>query len=345
MTDPATAHEPPTQPPAPQPAAARAKFPVVKSLVLLGVTALVLWAVVAGLTEQGEVLEAFMRAPAWVLLIATAISTVQMFISVLRWQLVLRAVDCRVGFSRVLRVVLACWPLAVVTPSRASDLIRAWLLRDRLDPIVGAGTVIGEKVVDLFSLSLMGTVGMFIAGKPLWGAALLCMNLGVVTGVLLVRYQRERFFRLPGVRKIAPKLERLAFTVDGLMARPGLFAVIVCTSITSWTLAGTLLAVLLHGFGADVPWYYVLGLWPPSIFAGIAVPTAAGMGGRDAAFVMLLTGVGLSIDRGAVLAATLGYALYGAWLWVIVGLPVMVRTGAREYFKAPQTPPEASTAA
>ena len=69
-----------------------------------------------------------------------------------------------------------------------------------------------------------------------------------------------------------------------------------------------------------------VSLWPLAIFAGMVPITLAGMGTRDAAFVYLLTATSASaIDQGAVVTATIAYALIGTWLIAVIGLPFAVR--------------------
>src|SRR6185312_13022539 len=62
--------------------------------------------------------------PAWISA-AVAMATAAVLLGTLRWQLVVRAMHYPLGFGRALSVVLAAWPLALITPSRAGDFARA----------------------------------------------------------------------------------------------------------------------------------------------------------------------------------------------------------------------------
>ncbi len=308
------------------------RAPVWQALLFIGVSVAVLVVVVRWLAGQGEFMQA-VRGADWGALPLVLLATgAQLLLSTWRWQLILKGLDCAVSYRRTLGVVLACWPPAAVTPSRASDLLRAWMLRDVLDPFVGMGSVITEKAIDVLALSFLGSLGLVLAGLYFGAATQAGVGLAAAGVLALALFARPFLLglldaseRLAGLR---PKFEALFGALDALRRRPALFLLVFGTALASWSLAGTMLFLLLGMFGADVPAGFVLAFWPAAIFAGMLPLTLAGMGTRDAAFVLLL-GTVVAVAEGPVLAATVGYALLGTWLWVLVGLPFMLRAGFR----------------
>lgn len=294
----------------------------------LALSGLLMWAVVAALAERGAFFDALRGADWSALPLVLGIAVGQLALSTWRWVLILRAVGCGVPFRDALAVVLTTWPLAALTPSRLSDLLRAWLLRERLDPFVGAGTVVAEKVVDLLVLCLLGGLGLALSGLW-WGAgAGALVLLGALGGLWLLVVARERLLGLPGVRRVRAKLAQMLVAVDALRTQPRIGLLVVSTAVLSWSSAGLMLYALLGMFHAGVAPLAVMAFWPAAIFAGLAPVTLAGLGTRDAAFVLLLRAASdAPVAEGAVLAATLGYALFGTWSWAIVGLPFTVRAG------------------
>lgn len=259
-------------------------------------------------------------------------------LSVARWGWILAAMGYRVDFSRLAYAILATWPMAVFTPSRASDVLRAFCIRDRVPLYSGAGSVIVEKMVDVQSLALLALVGGVAHG--LWGFAVVPLTIFVAAwgGIGVLFWQRERFLALPLMRPFAERFRRVLAPLDGLRARPRYFVAVALSSLASWMTAVLLLDALLELFGARIPFFAILSLWPLAMFAGLVPVTVAGMGTRDGAFVYLLEGVTeLTLDRGAVAAATLGFSFIATWLLAFGGLPFMIHFFSRTWH--PQRPP------
>jgi uncharacterized protein (TIRG00374 family) len=101
---------------------------------------------------------------------------------------------------------------------------------------------------------------------------------------------------------------------------------VIGSSLAAWTLASIIVHLLLLATGSDLSFGVTMSLWPLAIFAGMVPVTVAGMGTRDAAFLIALrASVDVPVREESVLAATLGYSLIATWLLVILGLPFAIR--------------------
>jgi len=143
-----------------------------------------------------------------------------------------------------------------------------------------------------------------------------------------------------GGGRLRSGLRRFAGAISSALAQPGRLALAFLTSLLAWLLACAMLFVLLAVFGSVLPWWVILAGWPLAALAGTLPITLAGMGTRDGAFLLILAWLRAApSSEAAVLSATLGYAALGIWLWILVGIPFMLRLGVLESRGTPIGPP------
>ena len=294
-------------------------------LPVLVLTVAILWWLIGSLAGAETFASAFSRADPSYVGLAVVLAVANLFLGVLRWKLIVDAMGTRVSYRRCLHAVLATWPLALVVPARAGDVLRALAIRDRVPVIEGMGSVLLEKAIDVQSLCLLAVVGCVALRQP--ALAVVPAGLGLAAWGFLVamRYWRDAVLRLvPGART-RTKLSRLGAPLDGLAGRPVHALAVLASSVAAWLFAASIVHALLQATSAGVPAMATLALWPLAVFGGLVPLTLAGMGTRDAAFLYLLPAVGVRVSEGPVIAATVGYAIVGTWLFAAVGLPFAIR--------------------
>jgi uncharacterized membrane protein YbhN (UPF0104 family) len=249
-----------------------------------------------------------------------------------RWALVLRALGYRVGLGRLLVVMLATWPPTVVVPSRANEVLRAVAIRGAVPLAVGTGSILTEKLIDLFVLLVFASAGAAARGLGAVAFTIGAAAVAQVVVVVAIGRRRDAFARLPLLRDRPGLLDRLFAASDVLLRRP---LDLLSVSLVSLVIRGLTVGVghaLLVAVDAGVPWVDTMTLWPAAILVGILPMTLGGMGTRDAAFIYLLHtvhAVGAGAATGAsLLAATMGYSVVATWSFAIIGLPFMVREAA-----------------
>jgi uncharacterized membrane protein YbhN (UPF0104 family) len=255
-----------------------------------------------------------------------------------RWQLVLAAMDHRVGLGRLLVIMLATWPPAVVVPSRANEVLRAVALRGQVPLADGTGSILAEKLIDLFVLLVLACTGAAIQGLGVVAVAIGGAAAAQVACMVLVGKRRSSLDRLPFLRSRPGLVDRLLLASDILARRPGALAVVSVVSLVLRVLTVGVGYTLLVAVGAGVSLFDTLTLWPVAILVGILPVTLGGMGTRDAAFIYLLRAVSPAGAAGApavgaagaILAGTLGYSAVSMWSFALIGLPFMVREAAAE---------------
>lgn len=254
-----------------------------------------------------------------------------------RWALVLRALGYRVGLARLLVVMLATWPPTVIVPSRANEVLRAVAIRGDVPLAVGTGSILTEKLIDLFVLLVIACVGAAARGLGLVALAIGVAAVAQVVVVVAVGTRREAFARLPLVRDRPGLLDRLFAASDVLLRRPRDLLLVSLVSLVIRALTVGVGHALLVAVDAGVSLVDTVTLWPSAILVGILPMTLGGMGTRDAAFIYLLRTVspaGAATTGASLLAATMGYSLVATWSFAIIGLPFMVREAAGGFSRA-----------
>lgn len=292
---------------------------------LFALTATLLAVLVHAFGGSGPFFAAVRGASANSVALAFGIALVCVLLGAERWRIVLSAMGYTLPYRRSLEVVLAAWPLVVVTPSRTNEFLRALAIRDRVPLASGAGSVLAEKVMDVFVL-----LGLACAGAALHGFGLVSALLGLgmlseIAVVAAVVKNRKLLGRLPFFRTRTSRLEQLFAAFEALLHAPFKLAALGAVSLTIRLFTISVTYVLLVAVGAHVGWLDTLALWPLATLIGLVPVTVAGMGTRDAAFIYLLKSGGQLLARPAVLAATMGYSVIAVWSFALLGLPFMLR--------------------
>jgi uncharacterized protein (TIRG00374 family) len=242
-----------------------------------------------------------------------------------RWSLVLGAMGYSLPIGRSLNVLLAVWPLAVVTPSRTNELLRPLLVRDIVPLAEGAGSVLAEKAIDLFVLLVFAAVGASLQRQ--WALAGIISAAIIAEALVLVALamRRDWLVRLPLVRRRPQTVDEIFGAYEAFRREPARLVTVACVSLLIRFLTVAITYALLIAVGSDVGFFDTVTLWPAAMLVGLAPLTLAGMGTRDAAFIYLLGARGAHVSRSAVLAATMGYSAVAIWSFAILGIPLMVR--------------------
>lgn len=289
-------------------------------------TVLVLFVLIRHLTGTQTLAQTFAKAHWQWLWIPFTWMTINLFFAGLRWYLILVATGYPIPFSRIMFAVLATWPLALITPSRASDLLRAWCIRDQVPLAQGTGSVMAEKVIDLQSLGLYTLLGSILTGLWFWGLAALVALLSLWIIILALLHALERILQHRWLQRWHDPIRRFFVVFHALQQKPRSFVTVCFFSMVGWAGALGIITSLLWIFGCDLTTSQILTLWPIAMFLGHIPITFAGMGTRDAAFLSLVWISSQQIHpQSNILAATLTYALITTVYPAILGIPFMFR--------------------
>lgn len=251
----------------------------------------------------------------------------------LRW-LLLRLGNSVPWLSTVY-AILAAWPLGLALPSRTGDVLRAWFLRRRSDPWTTGGAVAFDKALDLQAALLVSGLALVVDGHVLYGIAvgtawLTCwVGLAIlgrrITPQLLSRFERRGHHKLSSVISIA----------DVAARRPAMLLMPIAFSALGIVNILAIVALLASAFSVEIALSTIAAFWPIAMVFGMVPITVGGVGTRDAAFLLLLERVGLSVESNQILQLTLSYSLVTVILPAFVGLLILglrplIRLGSRK---------------
>lgn len=301
--------------------------------VALSITALVLYVLARHFIGFKPLLHTLQHAKWSWFAIPFGLLFVNLILAGIRWRLILTAAGYSVPFTLILDAMLTTWPLALITPSRAGDLVRAYVIREYVPIPQGAGSVLVEKCIDVQSLCILTCVGGLWMGLhhiSLLGAAFLVALWG---GLWIWMRYMDRLLQWRFLARFQDKIEKLFSVFRLLVQSPKYLLGTSLLSLMAWLNAIGIITALLYSFGVQIHWSYPFALWPLALFVGQLPLTFAGLGTRDAAFYTLLWFVGVPhiiSMKAPVFASTTSYAILTTGLFALLGLPWMLRFLHRE---------------
>jgi uncharacterized membrane protein YbhN (UPF0104 family) len=290
-------------------------------LLRLGATAaaLGLWWWLAR-ASAGDLLGALVRISPRAIVVALALSFLALWVGALRWQALLRVYGAATvpPLALLLRAYLEGVFFNTFLPANVGgDVLRAHVTRKAFPGVAGAYLIVAiERVFGLAGLCLLAS-GMLlmhpIAGLEAgpWLAALgSLVALGAAASPVLVRRASHRLpGRLGELARLAPEVRR-----------PGLLILVLALSLGTQTLV----ALTGHALVASLEPAVTVAdslVRVPAALATTYFPTIAGLGAREAAFVVLFRGAGVSqADATAASLAFLGVQLVVALAGGVVHL-------------------------
>lgn len=262
------------------------------------------------------------------------LSLVNYALRFVRWELYLRALGAVLPHGRSLGVFLVGFLLSV-TPGKAGELGKAWLVRE-----LGGGpalrvapAVLAERVTDLLGvLALLAVGALPFPGGPWWAA------LGVAAVALgAAVFMRERwaawlFGRLERLPLVGPRVAALESVYQGLrsLLSPGLLGMGLLVAVLAWGAEGAGFVIAVRAYAPRAGFLAGVFDYTASTVLGSASMLPGGLGAADGALAALLRAQGLDTAR----ATLITFIIRGATLWfaVLLGLlalPVVAHWLAR----------------
>jgi len=255
------------------------------------------------------------------------LSLVNYLLRFVRWELYLRHLGVRLRLLDSARVLLVGFVLSV-TPGKAGELGKAWLVRE-----LGGGpamravpAVLAERVTDLLGVVLLVALGALAVPGGTWLAA---AGLAVVAlATVLVRWRRgaravlAAGSRLRWIGERVHHLEELYERMRSLLSARMLLAGLAL-AVLAWGAEGVGLFVVLRAYGAEPGVLRSVFDYGASTLAGAVSMLPGGLLATEASLAALLDVQGL--DAATTASATL--VIRAATLWFAVGLGLAALPG------------------
>lgn len=252
-----------------------------------------------------EMLQSASRVTPWAAAGAIALNFLNLGIGALRWKILLRAYGSRHSPSVpfLARVYLVGMFYNTFLPGNVvGDALRAHTTRRAFDGAAGSYLIVAiERVFGLAGLLTLGA--SVLAVHPIGGIAHLPELAACALGLALLAAASPLIGRrlarwLP--RRIASIAEKLP-----PVTTPSLLVVVLALSVCTQTVVALTGHLLVSSIQPAVALGDSLVLVPLALIAVYFPITVAGLGVREAAFVLLFTGVG--VDRADATAASLAF--------------------------------------
>ena len=275
-----------------------------------------------------------------------ALSLLNYSLRFVRWEIYLRALGARLPLGRSGAVFLTGFLLSV-TPGKAGELGKAWLVRE-----LGGGpalrvapAVLAERVTDLLGVAALLAVGALPFPGGRWWAA---MGLAaVVLGVAVFTWERWAawlFGRLALLPFVGTRAGALASLYQGLrsLLSPRLLAMGLLVSTLAWGAEGAGFVVAVRAYAPRTAFLAGLFDYEASTVLGSASMLPGGLGAADGTLTALLRAQGLDTAR----AASVTFVIRGATLWFAVLLGLLALPAVAHWLaQRPSRRPEAAGAA
>lgn len=286
---------------------------IIKFLFFLAVTFLIFYLIFQKI-DYRSLKEVLLNANLFYLVLALLIAPLTLVVSAKKWQSMVKTINYSIDFKESLKIVMAASPLAVITPAKSGDLIRAYYLKDRVPAAQTMGAVITERFIDISVLAFYSFAGAVILGNGL----IIKISLSLIFLILLFFLVINKI-KLP-FTKWQQKIENFLSVSRIFIQQPKKILPVLFYALILWLMSVFLVKILFLALGANIPLFHIVATFPVTIFVGLLPVTIAGMGTRDSAIIYFFS----SLAKPSIcLGVGFLYSLFGYWFLALLGLPVM----------------------
>jgi glycosyltransferase 2 family protein len=248
----------------------------------------------------------------------------------LRWEIYLRRVGAELSKRRSLAVFLVGFLLSV-TPGKAGELGKAWLVRE-----LGGGralrvisVVLAERVTDVLGTFVLIALGTFpLKGGP-WIAA--SGVAGVVVTLVLLTWRRGAEWAFAVLRKmpvLGPRVPHLEEMYDRLreLLSPGLAVMATTVATVAWAAEGLGFWLVVRNYAPKADLLLsVFNYTAANVLGGLSM-LPGGLGAAEGSLAALLHEQGLATaDAGSITLIVRAATLWFSVLLGFVALPFVAR--------------------
>ena len=288
----------------------------------LGLIVVVGLMVYSDMNALGGVLSSISWAPfGW----ALGLSLLGYGVRVCKWELYLRRLEIRIPLVPSVLCFVAGMVMSI-TPGKVGEVLKSFLLRSAYGVPVArsAPIVVAERLTDLMALLLLTSLGVASSG---YGWPVLVAGSSLVVGLLLVfawgpagQLVVRLCERLPGLSRVAPRLEEARAAMQELMGARVLVATLVL-SIVAWGLEAVGTWLILGGLpGVSSSLGEATFVYAFSTVAGALTMLPGGLIATEGSMLALLElTTGLAPSGEVATAATLLVRFATLWFGVALG--------------------------
>ncbi|MCF6271881.1 MAG: flippase-like domain-containing protein [Rhodobacteraceae bacterium] len=243
----------------------------------------------------------------------------------LRWHVLASALELKTGFIRNIIHYLGGFALTI-TPGRVGELVRLrWIKREVGVPMMQTSPMmLADRAADLAGVALVLVVAAgfsFSGGNGVYAVvgvallmAFLATNPRFMSAIVTTGWRSlgrgGRFFA--GLRRAVRRL--------GLFGRIGVVIPVLALSVVGWLFEAYAFYLLLGWLGADISLGAAVAIFLFSMLGGGATGLPGGLGGTEAAMVVLLSLQNVPLE--VALPATAIIRVATLWFAILIGIIV-----------------------
>ncbi len=262
----------------------------------------------------GDLFTNLLRADPWPILLSLLLLPCFLVVKAWRWQRLIREMGLELPLLTATGLYIVGIFLGQTTPGQAGDLVKAWYLHDRGQPLAPALlSVVLDRLFDLIVMAVLATLGIYALGQLLPGegtrtlvVVLMGGGLVVVTALLAARGPRE-WLLTRAIPTVLPRfnatLQRWNSQMATLTLSPRLVLVISLASLLSAFFTFYRLWLLFVALNISIPLYIVVGVSALIAVLQVLPISIAGVGVRDVALIAVLAPYGYTQEQAIAVSA------------------------------------------
>ena len=214
---------------------------------------------------------------------------------------------------------MAAVTLTSITPSKSGDVIKAYYLKDRIPPSKTVGSLLTERIFDVFMLISFSLIGMAFYQKYEFATIIFGFLLLLIVLIFILHTN----VRLPIKESWNEKLQNIALSMKTLIKNRKALLAVILSSFSIWFLAVVQTLMFFYALGIDLSFLFTMANTPIAIFIGMIPVTLGGMGTRDAAIIFLFSEFATPEK---LLGVGILFSIFRYWLLSLLRIPFMQNT-------------------
>jgi glycosyltransferase 2 family protein len=255
------------------------------------------------------------KIPISSLVISGMIACAIPFFAACRWFGVLKAQrGLKVYFLLALRMVLFAIALYPFLPAKGGDIVKLLYLRKHIKTFLMTSLIIFERLIDIFIIGSLCFLGswwsQWYTGLKIGG--ILVLIISIIFSIII-------FIRIKNYSLFWNDFKAIQHVIKNWFSSPRCIIMTILGSFLVWALTVAITVSLIFAIGKGYCWPRAIAVWPIAILIGLLPISFGGIGTRDAAFAILMTGY-LSIEEAAIIS--IGYTLFAYVLLPVICMPI-----------------------
>ena len=299
-----------------------------KKLIWSLVGALLLYVVIALLSDWQELTAALKSFPWQWLPLIVGLALINYVVRVFRWHWWLELVGVRIARWDSARI-FGVGSLMVMTPGKVGELLKSYMVKNVTGTPMSttAPVIVSERVIDGIAMLLLASVGLLAFPEPRAQMVALLLLVAFVAGIVIIQI-RPLALKVLALRPSYPVVHKFS---DSLLTiydssytifRPVPLFIALTLGIIAWGTSGLAFGLVLVGFGAPLTWqtmFMAVFIFNISTVIGAVFAMPGGLGGFEGSAVFWVMRL-FAMPGATATAAALLIRFCTLWLGVGIGV-------------------------